>query len=278
MLPVNGKHIKKSSIVRKSIAILTILFLSTNLFSQTMTVEQIEIDLHNTYSKLVSYRFGDSIEWDSIEKENKIFNKKIRMYTSTYLQTLTFKFDSLLKDNIYIVSSEDRFLRIFSWDTWMGGTMHYFNNIFQYKSDENVLSKFCDSDSDGPSCFYSQLFTLKAKGKIYYIAISNTIGSTKDASQSIKILTIENQLLNDTAKIIKTNNGYVNSIDVYFDSYSVIDRPERPVRLIEYDSDNEIIYIPIVNEDGSVTDKYNLYEFTGQYFEHIASQKSKQNE
>ena len=32
---------------------------------------------------------------------------------------------------------------------------------------------------------------------------------------------------------------------------------------------------PIVFENGKVTDRYTLYQFNGQYFEHILTQKEK---
>lgn len=242
-----------------------------------MTVEQIEIDLHNTYSKLLSYRFGDSILWDSIETENSIFRNKIGHYTSSYPTTLTYKFDSLRKDNIDIVSSEDNLFRVYSWSTCMGGTMQDFENVFQFKSDDKVYSKVVyDTASfrEGDYIpFYSQIYTLKANNKTYYLAVNNGIYSTKDASQSIKIFTIENNCINDTVQLIKTKSGLLNSIDVSFDFFSVVDRPERPLRLIKYDNKSKIIYIPIVYEDGKVTDRFILYKFTGQYFEHIKTQK-----
>ncbi len=257
---------------RDIVIILILVFMTTELFSQIMTVEQIDTDLHNTYSKILFYRYGESIEWDSIEKENLIFNAKISQFISKNPQTLTFPFDSLLKDNFKIVSSEDNLLRIYSWDTWMGGTMHYFNNIYQYKTGENVLSEFYDSDNGGPSCFYSQINTLKANDKTYYLAINNQILSTKDVVQSIQILAIENKSLNDSVNLIRTEDGYVSSIDVSFDYFSVVERPERPIELIKYDKDLKTIYIPIVNDNGKVTDSFTLYKFTGQYFEHIETE------
>ena len=260
--------------------ILTVLFLTTKLFSQTMTVEQLENDLHNTYSKLLSYRFGDSIVWDSIETENIIFRNKIVKYTSMNPLTLTYRFDSLRHDNIDIVSSKDKLFRIYSWDTWLGGTMHNFENVFQYKIDDKVYSKvYLDSTEygEGYAPFYSQIFTLNTNKKTYYLAVYNGIYSTKDASQSIKIFTIENRSLNDSVKLIKTKGGLVNSIDVSFDFFSVVDRPERPLRLIKYDNEQKIIYIPIVYENGKVTDRFILYKFTGQYFEHIETQKVNKN-
>ena len=72
-----------------------------------------------------------------------------------------------------------------------------------------------------------------------------------------------------TLKLFKTKTDLLNEINVYFDFFSVVDRPERPLRLIKYDTDKKIIYIPIVFEKGKVTDRYILYQFNGQYFEHI---------
>lgn len=259
--------------MRQFITFIIFLFLTTKLFSQALTVEQIESDLHNSYSKLLSFRLSDNIEWDSIENQNNIFNNKINLYFSEYPKTLTFPFDSLLKDNFDIVTSKDKMFRIYSWDTWMGGTMHYFNNIYQYKIGETVLSEFYDYDNGGPSCFYSQIYTLKANRKTYYLAISNRILSTKDATQSIQVFTIENNALNDSVQLIKTKNGLISSIDINFDFFSVVDRPERPLKLIKYDNDSKVIYIPIVYENGKVTDRFILYKFTGQYFEHIETQK-----
>jgi len=82
-------------------------------------------------------------------------------------------------------------------------------------------------------------------------------------------------LLNDTLKLFKTKTNLLNEIEVNFDFFSVVQRPERPLRLIKYDPDKKIIYIPIVLENGKVTDRYILYQFKGQYFEQILTTKEK---
>jgi hypothetical protein len=61
-----------------------------------------------------------------------------------------------------------------------------------------------------------------------------------------------------------------NSISFEYDFFSVVDRPERPIQLIKYDQTKKTIYIPVVFENGKVTDKYITYKFTGEYFEKIA--------
>lgn len=238
---------------------------------------KIEKDLHRSYRKILSDRFDtDTTAWDSLELHNNIFREKLSKYTASIPATLTFKFDSLRKDNIDIVSSNDNLLRIYSWDTWLGGTMHDFENVFQFKSNDKIYSKSYHDTTEhgeGYAPFYFQIFTLNANNKTYYLAVYNGIYSTKDASQSIKIFTIANGLLNESVKLIKTQNGLTNSINVSFDFFSVVSSPERPLRLIKYDTVKKIIYIPIVIDNGKVTDRFILYQFTGMYFEKVSVQK-----
>jgi len=257
--------------LKRAIIIFGLVFLTINLFSQTITIEQIETDLSKSYKEILFN--SDAVDWDSLEIANKIFRKKIFNYTSNYPATLTHNFNSL-KNDIYIVTSDDNLFRIYSWDTYRGGTMHDFEAVFQFKSNDKVYSKICYNAKESDyTPFYSQIFTVKTKDKTYYLAISNGIYSTKDAGQSIKAFAIENNSLNDTLKLFKTKTDLLNEINVYFDFFSVVDRPERPLRLIKYDTDKKIIYIPIVFENGKVTDKYILYQFNGQYFEHILTQR-----
>lgn len=257
--------------------ILALCFVTIKIFAQTKTCGQIEDELHQSYKKILSYRFGTAtIEQDSLEAENEIFRNKIGLYTSKFPLTITCSFDSLKKDNIDIVTTDDKLFRIYSWNTWLGGTMHDFGNVYQYKSAGQVYSKTIyipEADSDYVP-FYSQIFTLKANSKIYYLAVYNGIYSTKDASQSIRVFTINNESLNSTTKLFKTKEGFTNSIEVTFDFFSVVDRPERPLRLIKYDRNSRTIYIPIVLKNGKVTERYILYKFTGQYFEYIKNNRS----
>jgi hypothetical protein len=155
--------------------------------------------------------------------------------------------------------------------------MRDFENVFQYKSGNKVFTKAtydtkATDDVDYKS-FYSEIYSLKVTDKTYYLGVFNGIYSTKDASQSIKLFTIENNVLNDTLKLIKTKSGFTNEITVNFDFFSVVDRPERPLKLIKYDSVTKKIYIPIVFENGKVTDRFITYQFTGKYFEKMTAKK-----
>ncbi|TAG98494.1 MAG: hypothetical protein EAZ17_09250, partial [Sphingobacteriales bacterium] len=166
-------------------------------FSQEKSLKAIEKELTLAYKELLADRFEkDSIFWERLKYDNKIFKDKIYTYTSNYPSTLSYNFDSLKAINVHVVTSSDSLLRIYSWDTWLGGTMHYFVNIFQFKSGGKVFVKLVyDTTTLNEGVyvpFYSQIHSLKGKTKTYYLAISNGVYSSKDCRQSIRVFTIEN--------------------------------------------------------------------------------------
>jgi len=86
-------------------------------------------------------------------------------------------------------------------------------------------------------------------------------------NQVLYVWSVENGKLNQSVKLIKTAEGINYYIGFEYDFFSVVDRPERPVKLIKYDKSKKIIYIPVVYDDGTVTKKFIQYKFNGKYFE-----------
>ena len=206
--------------------------------------------------------------WDSLSKANENFNKKLLYYTSQEPSTLTYSFPELQKEHLIITTSKDKAFRIYSWDTDEGGSMRFFQNIFQFKIGIKVVSKNSDEqlDEGDPGGFYSEIFMLKTGGKTYYLAIFNAVYSSKDCYQGLQAFSIELNTLNFNAKIIKTQTGVKNKIGFNFDFFSVVDRKERPLRLISFDENEKIFRIPIVWENGKVTNKQITYKFDGKFF------------
>jgi hypothetical protein len=261
--------------MKTTLLILTIIIYTSKLFSQTLNADKTESELWNSYKKILYYRLGtETIYFDSIEIENQNFRKKINLNICNNPNSINYNFDSL-KQNIHIVNSEDGKLRIYSWNTWLGGTMEDYESVFQFKYKDSVYSTrnqvVLEEKDENYLGFYSQIFTLKTENKIYYLTIENGKYSSKDISQSVKIMSIENNILNDSIKLFKTSDGVVNSLNIYFDFFSVVNRPERPLQLIKYDKKKNILFIPIINEKEQVTNRYDLYQFTGENFEHIGT-------
>jgi hypothetical protein len=279
------------------ILIAALLWISIPAFSQKMTLQEIENDLNNTYRVIMNNReygpvtdslildslhpasstvyYHEGLPLDSLGFYNHLFDKKMEYYTTHFPATLTYPFDSLIKDGIDIISSGDSLFRIYSWDRCDGGTMHFFDNLFQFASGGKVFTKLFVETESNPGEFYSQIFTLKANGTTYYLAIGNGIYSGRDCGQSIETYTIENHSLNDSVKLIKTREGLVNSLSIGFNFFSVVNHPERPLRLIKYDSSKKILSIPVVDDNEKVTNRYLLYQFNGKYFQFIKTTGSR---
>jgi hypothetical protein len=204
-----------------------------------------------------------------------MFTDKMIAYVKTNPESLGCKFKMLSDSNdCHIVTTEDGLFRIYSWDTWQGGSMHEFKNIFQFKYGKNVYVDSRDEVEMDFGSYFTQVNTLAVNNVNYFIAVGGGSESTKDYYEFIKVYSASADGLNDSVPLIKTASGLKNEISFEYDFFSVVDRPERPVQLITYDADKKIIYIPVVLENGKVTNRFIVYQFTGQYFEKVPSQKN----
>ncbi|MEO6454599.1 MAG: hypothetical protein ABIN97_11020 [Ginsengibacter sp.] len=219
------------------------------------------------YSKLASFIHADH---DSISFYSDKFENEFTGLIKNSQASLSYSFKNLIDSNFCgVVTSSDGNFRIYSWDTWTGGTMHIFKEIYQWKSNGKVFTKVPKYKEGDAGSFCSKIFTVNIKNKPYYLAVSNGIYSTKDAMQSISAYNINHNKLFDTVKLFKTKTKRLNSIDVDFDFFSVVDRPERPLELITFDNKQKIIYVPVVGDKGQVTKKNILYQLKNHYFEFI---------
>lgn len=210
------------------------------------------------------------MDYDSISFYSDKFETGFTKLIQNNPATLNYPFKKLVDSNFCDVrTSIDGNFRIYSWDTWTGGTMHIFETIYQWKSNGKVFTKIPKYDEGEAGSFCSKIFTVNINDRTYYLAVTNGIFSTKDAMQSISAYSIEGSKLVDTVKLFKTKTKKLNSIDVEFDFFSVVDRPERPLELITYDDKQKIIYVPVVGDKGQVTKKNILYQLKGGYFEFI---------
>jgi hypothetical protein len=254
----------------------TFLFLGQVGYGQTNSLDSADKELEKIYSKIFPFYYGDN---DSLNYYSDLFTKKLTDLIKTNPSSIDYKFKSLTDSNsCRIVTTKDGMFRIYSWDTWQGGTMHLYKNLYQFKSDGKVFTTVLNHGEDDMGAYFKDVFSLKANNKNYFLAICGGSYSTKDAYEIISVYGVSGNTLIDTIQLIKTPKGLQNSISFEYDFFSVVDRPERPLFLIKYDADKKIIYIPIVLENGKVTDRYILYQFNGHYFEHILTHKKNSKE
>lgn len=195
------------------------------------------------------------------------FTQELKSFLVTHPETIDYPFDRLKACSpLYITTSDDKKLRIYSWDTRLGGTMHFYNTVFQYRIGENVFAEELIVDEGDPSCFYNRIYTFIKEGKTFYFAINNGIYSSRDHSQEIEIFAIENGRLNKDVRLIQTKKGKIGRVDIGYNFFSLPNLPQNEKKLIYYSSEEKAIYIPIVNENMEVTGRYIIYKFNGENF------------
>jgi hypothetical protein len=258
-------------------------------YAQKVTPKSIEVDLDSLYTpirnSLSTTNIISDAHGDSIKRVNDKFQIALKRYTARYSFTLTQHFDSLTKGDfsMRISTSEDKQLRIYSWECWTEAEATGYN-VIQYKY-RNKLSSGSLVDSSYPvydngdrldqeTMIYSKIYTLNTSGKTYYLVITNTFSPDgTNCYQGIKVLNIDNGILNDNVKLIKTKTGIKNEVGVNYDGHQVYGGNERPYKLITYDSTTQTIHIAVVDENGKPQKGIINYTFTGNYFEKVKSTK-----
>jgi hypothetical protein len=232
----------------------------------------IEQELRSYFEKIDYWaRFNDSAhpdlsKFDSLEAANQIFRSSLLAHTAAYPSTMNYEFKELEALGLHIRTSPDRQFRIYSWDTYTGGTAHIYDAVMQYKSDNKVYSRSVHAPDGDFSRWYSNIYQLKTEQHTWYIGLYHAIFSAKDHYQGVKLFTIENSRLNDQPKLFKTRSGLRNELGFSFNFFSVANRPERPVKLIYYEEDEQKLFLPEVLQDGKVTKKMMIYQFNGDHF------------
>lgn len=249
----------------KSILLLLFSVLTLKIAAQNTITES---QLCTTYRRIVQLRMDGGINSEDQKRAlNQTFRKQFIQYLKSNPKTLISNQDSLKKLDIKISSSEDQQFRIYSWDTWLGGSMHKYENIFQYKAGE-IVYLVADTGFKANtiySPYYSQIFTVKAEKKTYYLGVNNGVYSGKDASQSLKAFRIDGDKLNDTLPLFKSKKKF-NTIYLEFDFFSALNHTERPIQLFRFSPDLLLISFPIIDKEKRLTELYKHYQFNGKFF------------
>jgi len=255
----------------KRFVILLLLCSAATVFAQTNA--QIEKELIASLQEIEKYsNYGDNYDEQKLSQAQDTFQEKLLKY-SKIPATLQFEFNELNK-NMYNATSKDGKFRIYSWDLEDGGSMHNFARIYQYQGEDGkVYSEYEDqSKEDAEPSFVTDIFMVKTDQAPIYVVCSTLIASNSFQHQYADLFRIEGSTLDKKVNLIKTKSGFTNALTFSYDFFSVVDRPERPIRLITFDEKTQTLSIPVVIEDekfrdGRVTNRMISYRFSGTYFE-----------
>lgn len=184
-------------------------------------------------------------------------------------ESMTHPFRQLVGDRaLETATSEDKKLRFYSFNKETGGTMQFYDTVYQ--TNENGTVKTIDvKEGEGDNGYYvSDIYTFDAEKETYYVVIANQIASNRDIVQIARAYTLNGGEL-QPVKLFTTEKKDYDEIPVHYDFFSAMDgRDERPIRVIRYDYDTEQLLVAMVDQDGNVGDKNLIYQWTGNEFKY----------
>ena len=256
-------------LIKYNFICLIVLIFAVSAFGQTPEI--IEKELLGLYEKVnENSAYKSNSDSELLGKANEDFKRKVLQYTKTPA-ALKYKFEKLAKV-IFISTSEDGKFRVFSWDRLDGGTMHFFETVYQFQgTDGKVYSTSRELEEGDAGSFVYDVFTVDAKSGKLYLVCTTSMVSTQDSYQNLRLFRVKGNKLDEPVKLIKTKSGLTDSVGFGYNFFSVVDRPERPIRLFVFDKKSNTFKFPVIIEDekfpnGRVTDKFISYRFNGTYF------------
>lgn len=237
-----------------------------NVNAQAKNYASKENELINLYSQLFKLSQGGN---DSAYDVSEKFEKELTEFIEKNPSTLSYTFKKLIDNNVcYINTSSDGKLRIYSWNSWTGGTMQVFRNIYQWKANGKVFTNVPERQEGDPASYCSKIYTVTTTNKNYYLAITNGVFSSSDSRQDIIAYSIDDNKLQDTAKIFKTKTKKLSNISISYNSFNLSEQNRKLSNLILYNEVQKKIYIPVVGVDGKVSNSNLVYQLKGNYFEY----------
>jgi len=187
-----------------------------------------------------------------------------------------------LKDKMGVATSKDGKLRIYSWDTETGGTMHEHSSVIQYQGASGKVHTWtydppADESEDAPVAsgigtggYYMRILQVDSTKRPIYLAISLSIGCGQCHGQSVEAVQIDGDSVIRDARIIKTASGLTNSIDFAY-APATIPKSLSEDSLVRFNVAEKSFSIPVVIEDeeagnGRVTTRTITYRFNGTHF------------
>lgn len=243
------------------------------LFGQDLKTLQEKLN-HLSDQRLKWSRSQTEKSYDSLEKYNQELEDLILNFSSKNPKTLSYKFDDS-RAGLNIVTSADGLFRIYTWNTFEGGTMQVYNNLYQYKVGGKVYAVLGTEQAGTSGCLFYENNEVMAAGKRYYLTSSIRVGSTALYYYEAKIFAIEGEKLNTNVKLIKTKTGIRNTLGYEVDLSSSSNRNRKdgiePTEYIKltFDKKNNTIVIPLIEADGKVTKGKIKYQLRDKYFEKI---------
>ncbi len=213
-----------------------------NVFAQDFN--KIDRQLGKEFEVLSRYT---PFEFEKTEAQNKKIIKLIFQILKKYPKSIQYMFKQLAF--VKISTSENKKIRIFSWDNMLSGTGRENINIFQFvDNNQNCVGQLDQYGS------IDKIYSISFGSKNVFLMISQQKLSNPIRGLFASALQINsNCTFTEKCKIFKTPKKTYNQIDV---NYSIFENDNNAY----INFTNNILYIPLVLENGKLTNKFLKYK------------------
>jgi hypothetical protein len=235
------------------------------------TLKEFDRDVSNAlcdidkYWELTRTGYNESIN-DSLELANAYLEMYLEKNLAKIPITLTARIPESL--GINVVTSSDRKLRFWSWDTHMGGSMPQIQELAEYVTQNGVeiIDPQVRNDPNQDSWIDKIRTVHTNSGQTIYLAISGWQGDGMHVGEQVNAYAIKDSKLTDIP-FFKAKKGLLSSISYY----SATGRRNR----FKFHDDGKTFLVPLAryasaeakkNDEVTMTSRSLRYEFDGNYY------------
>ena len=216
-------------------------------------------------------------DYDIRKKSNNDFSKLLFEDTCTFYYDFPYLTDST--GIVNIATSDDGNIRIYSWDTQLGGTMIRWDNVIQYRSNGKLKSfegniwSIDESEEKNEidfGCWTKAIYSFKRNdGQTIYVTESYFRESGSYGYSTLDAFYVSDGKLKMIEKaFVMPNNNYHIGTEYIIPSWYFSTDGKGWDWIYSLDRDTQTFYVPVA-EDLELTDQYDLYKFNGNRFVHI---------
>jgi hypothetical protein len=211
---------------------------------------------------------------DSLEVANHNFSQYLKSVLPTITASLSPSFQSP-SEQLWIASSADQRMRIWSWNTYTGGSMPAITNIVEFKTASGIGTVDLQEDlgwgpkEGGGNHEFDTIYILKKAKKKYYIAKGTWRADKQDVGAEVVAFEITDTLNTDVKLFKIKRDTIITEWDTLPQSDMNAGGYNCPPPAVKMNSNGTVLkfqHIGWIKNHDTLTSKWDVYEFDGKYF------------
>ena len=252
--------------------VVLMLFSLVPAFADDKKIEASLVAALEEVSKYSMYGADAGDDWEKLEAANTKFRDLLLKVTAENPSTIEYGFPKLAQ-MMRIGTSPDGNFRVYSWDTESGGTMHFYDNVYQFRTAKGVYSQGSKFEEGDAQSFVNKIGEFETPAGMIYLEFATSVLSTSLWGQSVTAFRITKEGKLEEAKVFTEDGEETATLAVGFDFFSL---PEDKMdeHVFAFDPKTLTLSYPVVKEtedvpQGAVTEEKITLLFDGKRFAQI---------